>query len=125
MTGILRGVAARVKSLGSTVSLSLTGNHGVCVRRWRRSKSWRHIGGQRVRVMKKLDKSKVEWIIREKRKGTHNRKIAETAGVSVRWVQKLWRRYKDKDWIEFPIPMGRPKGCAPGRQEHSAILSAA
>ena len=125
MTGILRGVAARVKSLGSTISLSLTGNHGVCVRRWRRSKSWRHIGRRRVRVMKKLDKSKVEWIIREKRKGTHNRMIAEQYGISVRWVQKLWRRYKDKDEIEFPIPMGRPKGCAPGRQEHSAILSAA
>ena len=39
--------------------------------------------------MKKLDKSKVEWIIREKRKGTHNRMIAEQYGISVRWVQKL------------------------------------
>ena len=70
MAGILRGVVTRVKFLGGTVSLSLTENRGVWVCRWRRSKSWHHIGRWRVRVMKKLDKSKVEWIIREKLKGT-------------------------------------------------------
>ena len=102
MTDILHGVAARVKFLSSTISLSLTGNRSVCVRRLRRSKSWRHIGKRRVRVMKKLDQSKVEWIIREKRKGTHNRKIAEAPGISVRWVQKLWKRYKGRDRIVYP-----------------------
>ena len=125
VTGILRGVAASAKSLGSVVSLTLTGNHGVWVRRLRRSKSWRHIGSRRVRRMRKLDSSKVEWILREKRKGTPNGRIAETAGVSVRWVQKLWKRYRDADEISYPLPMGRPRRSSPGRREHSAALSAA
>ena len=58
-------------------------------------------------------------------KGTCNRKIAETAGVSVHWIQKLWRRYKDKDKISYPLPMGKSRGCAPGHRERSAALSAA
>ena len=77
MAGILRGAAARVKSMGGTVGLSLTGNRGVCVRRRRRPKSWRHMGKRGAGVMKKLDRSKAEWIIGEKRKGTHNRTMAE------------------------------------------------
>ena len=43
--------------------------------------------------MKKLDESKVRWIIRKNRKGTPNSTIAKNAGISVRWVQKLCRRY--------------------------------
>ncbi len=124
MKDALRGVASRVRSLGSAVSLSLTGREGVGVRRWKRSKLWRHIGKRRVRVMKKLDQSKVERIIREKRKGGNNKVIAEEAGVSVRWVQKLWKRYKNKEEIKFPAPMGRPRNCTPGRREHSTVLSA-
>ncbi len=75
--------------------------------------------------MKKLDQSKVEWIIQEKRKNSRNKEIAASMGVSVRWVQKLWKRYRDKDRIAYPAPMGRPKKCAPGRRDHSAVLSAA
>ena len=74
--------------------------------------------------MTKLDQSQVEWIIREKRKGAHNKIIAEQAGVSVRWIQKLWKRYKKKDRIVFPETMGRPKKSTSGRREHSAVLSA-
>ena len=125
MTDILRDVASHVKSLGNAVNLSLIGNGGVWVRRWRRSKSWHHIGRRGVRVMKKLNPSKVEWIVREKRKNTRNKEIAEKMGISVRWVQKLWRRYKDEAEITYPIPLGRPRRCAPGRQEHSAVLAAA
>ena len=86
MKDALQGVASRVRFLGSAVSLSLTGREGVGVRRWKRSKLWRHIGRRRVRVMKKLDQSKVERIIREKRKGGNNKAIAEEAGVSTPWL---------------------------------------
>ena len=70
--------------------------------------------------MSKLDESVVEWIIREKRKGRRNKKIAETAGVSTRWVKKLWARYKDAPNVSYPLPMGRPVNGLPGRREHSA-----
>jgi putative transposase len=74
--------------------------------------------------MSKPDESVVEWIIREKRKGRRNKQIAETAGVSMRWVQRLWARYKDSPNITYPLPMGRPvKGLA-GRLEHSSVLTA-
>ena len=42
------------------------------------------MGSRRVRVMKKLDKSKVEWIISQKRKGVTTSSIAETMNVSAR-----------------------------------------
>ena len=38
----------------------------------------------------KLDQSKVEYIVAEKRKGSKNAAIAEAVGVSVRYAQKLW-----------------------------------
>ena len=44
--------------------------------------------------MKKLDQAKVEWIIQQKHKNARNKEIAASMGVSVRWVQKLWKRYK-------------------------------
>ena len=85
-----------------------------------------HIGDRRVRVMKKLDQSKVEYIVAEKRKGTRNYIIAETMGISVRCVQKLWVKFKNtpKDKIIFPAPMGRPRRGSPTRAEQSAVLSA-
>ena len=43
--------------------------------------------------------------------GTPNRRIAETAGISVRRVQKLWGRHRDKDRISYPLPMSRPGGA--------------
>ena len=86
-------------------------------RRPRRSKRWRHIGTRRVRVMKKLDRSKVEYIVAEKRKGAANRIVAEAMNVTVRYVQKLWARFKHtpEGNIVFPARMGRPpRGLPPG-----------
>ena len=123
MTDFFSGMASHVKSMKDTVNLSITGNSGVWVRRWSRSTVWRYIGRRRVRVMKKLDQSKVEWIIKEKRKDTaNNKEIAAKMNVSVRWVQKLHKRYKDADKIVYPVPIGMPKKSAPGRREHSVIL---
>ena len=112
---------------------SCSGNEGVWVRgkggarsaRRRRSPRWRYIGIQRFRIVGKLDQSVVEWIVREKRKGVKNAVIAETAKVSARHVQRLWRRYGSAPGIEYPRPMGRPKNGLAGRREHSAVLSAA
>jgi putative transposase len=42
----------------------------------------------------KLDPVKVEWIVRQKEKGTSNKTIADSMQVSPRWVRKLWRRYR-------------------------------
>ena len=104
-------------------SLTLTRNKGVGVRRRSRSKTWRNIGSRRVRMMAKLDQAKVEWIVRERCKGTSSAEIARHMKVSVRWVQKLCRRYQD-GCVSFPKPMGRPKRTPPGRRELSVIFSA-
>ena len=76
--------------------------------------------------MKKLDESKVRWIVRESRKGTPKSTIAKNAGISVRWVQKICRRYSGVSIgkISYPGTLGRPKKSLPGRLEHSAVLSA-
>ena len=74
--------------------------------------------------MSKPDESVVEWIIREKRKGRRDKQIAETAGVSTRWVQRLWARYKDLPNVAYPLPMGRPVNGLPGCREHSSVLTA-
>ena len=87
---------------------------------------WRYVGRKRIRRMSKLDESKVRYIVREKRKGTKNAIIAEQMGISKRWVQKLWARYKytEPNELVYPKPMGRPQKSLPGRLEHSAVLSA-
>lgn len=88
-------------------------------------RQWRYIGKHRIRVMKKLDKSKVNWIIQEKRKGAKtNKQIADSMGVSVIWIKKLWSRYRNcMGPITYPAKMGRPENGLPGRREHSAVLS--
>ena len=65
--------------------------------------------------MKKLDQSKVEYIISEKRKGIKNAVIAETMDISVRYAQKPWSRFKNtpEGTIVFPDPMGRPRKSPP------------
>ena len=59
--------------------------------------------------MKKLDESKVRWIISQKRKGATNAYMAETMNISVRWVKMLCARYRNVeiDRIAYPVPMGR------------------
>ena len=76
--------------------------------------------------MKKLDESKVKWIILQKRNGETTSSIAETMNVSTRWIKKLWARYRytDPDRIIYPAPMGRPEDGILGRREHSAMLTA-
>ena len=39
--------------------------------------------------MRKLDKSKVQWIIHEKQKGAKNHRIVETMGISTCWVKTM------------------------------------
>ena len=74
--------------------------------------------------MKKLDESKVRWIITQKRKGATTNHVAQTMDVSTRWVKKLWARYKHADAgkILYPARMGRPENGLPGRREHSVVL---
>ena len=117
----------------------------VCVGRRHRSETWRHIGKRRVRVVRKRDIAKVEWIIDQKRR-VKNAEIADAQGISVRWVRNLYSRYKDaqkqaprtttgifprcdsevyssKTGIVYPLLMGRPKVCPPGRMMYSIICS--
>ena len=77
-------------------------------------------------MMKKLDKSKVKWIILQKQNGETTSSIAKTMNISTRWVKKLWARYRytDPGRIIYPVPMGRPEDGLPGRREHSAVLTA-
>ena len=76
--------------------------------------------------MKKLDESKVEWIISQKRNGVATSRIIKPMNVSARWVKKLWVRYRHADVgkIIYPASMGRPKNGLLGRLEHSAVLTA-
>ena len=75
--------------------------------------------------MKKLDESKVRYIIRERRKGKPCSMIAKEMDISTRWVQKLCKRYSGVpiSAISYPKPLGRPQNGLPGRREHSAVLS--
>ena len=68
-----------------------------------------------MRVMKKLDQSKVEYIVAEKRKGTKNVIIAESMGIAIRYVQRIWAGFKNtpKVKIVFPARMGRPHRSLP------------
>ena len=45
-------------------------------------------------------------------------------GVSVRWIQALYSRYKYDTKPVYPYPIGRPAKGLPGRREHAAVLSA-
>ena len=114
----------RAKQLRDRTNLSFSGNTGVRAKS-SYAKLWRHIGSRRVRVMKKLDESKVKWIILQKRKGETTSSIAKTMNISTRWIKKLWARYRyaDPGRITYPAPMERPEDSIPGRREHSAMLT--
>ena len=83
------------------------------------------MGKHRVGTIRKLDESKVNWIIKKKREGSMtNAQIAESMNVSAIWVKKLWSRYRNcPSIITYPLKMGRPENSLPGRREHSAVLS--
>ena len=82
--------------------------------------------GRNLLVVDKLDEDQVKWIVQTNRNGTmHNKDIARIMHVSVRWVQKLCKRYSNVSIseIKYPEPMGRPIDGLPGRREHSMVLS--
>ena len=84
----------------------------------------RQIGSRKVRVVRKLDESKLARIVRQKADGAMtNRQIAEAMGARTRWVQARWARYRHLSPadVQFPMPMGRPSGGLPGRREHGAV----
>lgn len=54
---------------------------------------WVWSRGIRYHIYMKLDPVKVEWILRQKGRGTCNRTIADSMKVSVRRVQELWSAY--------------------------------
>ena len=60
-----------------------------------------------------------------KRKGTKNQATAEVTNITVRYVQKLWVRFRHTpEWrIVFPARMGRPPRRPPTRGEQSAVLN--
>ena len=119
---VVRPLPEEVKRLKSSVGVSLAGNEDARIRLGY-ARLWKHMGGQRVRVMKELDKSKVRWIIAQKRKGATTNHVAQTMDVSTRWVKKLWARYKHTDAgkILYPARMGRPENGLPGHRECSSV----
>lgn len=79
------------------------------------------------RPVRRLDTLDARYIVREKRKGTTSRVIADTLKVSIRQVQRLWNRFKHLDIGEIlymPKLPGRHQNSDPGRREHSAVLAA-
>ena len=59
--------------------------------------------------MRKLDESKINWIINQKKKGTANRYIAGSMGISVRHVQRIHARYLLTGTAPILHDAGRPK----------------
>ena len=77
-------------------------------------------------MIHKLDEEQVRWMMRQKANGqTSSAEIAESMGVSDRWVRKLWSRYRftRPEDVTWPPRMGRPVEGLPSRREHSAVLS--
>ena len=56
----------------------------------------------------KLDDAKIKYIIREKKKGTSNTKIADGVGISTRHVRRLWPRYAATGSLPVIKSAGRP-----------------
>ena len=107
--------------MGNSLRIRRTGN----IRRvWQRPKC-RYIGNLKIRVMAKLDESKVRYILRKSRNDADTSKIAKEMHVSARWIRKLCARYRNvepKD-VKYPMRMGRPSGGMPGRRRHLTILT--
>jgi putative transposase len=73
--------------------------------------------------MAKLDPVKISWIVHQKEKGTCNQVIAHSMNVSVRWIQKLYSRYRSTGIIPVLQHPGRPKRQIT-EQETSLVSSA-
>ena len=66
--------------------------------------------------MAKLDRKKVEWITRERKKAAEGRygaftaaQIAKYAGVTGRRVKQLWAEYRAAGRVPVPGVPGRPR----------------
>ena len=84
-------------------------------------------GDKGKRPVRRLDTLDARYIVREKRKGTTSRAIADTLKVCIRQVQRLWSRFKHLDIgqiLYMPKLPGRRQGSDPGRRIHSAVLTA-
>ena len=119
MKDTLPDAESGTRSLRNTAGMPSTGNKSIKLQIKTRQ-DMTQTSQRRVKVMKKLDQTKVGWIIREKCNGVHNIETVKTQKIFVRWAQKLWKKYKDM--IVLPAPRGRPKGCTSGRLEHSTVL---
>ena len=60
-----------------------------------------------------LAEGQVEWLIRAREKGTRNGDIASALGISERWVQRLYSRYRREGRVPSPGRPGRPKVAIP------------
>ena len=71
--------------------------------------------------MAKLDEKKVRWIIREMEKGAPVSRIAWAQKVDRRWVNELYRRYKETGVLPFPRRPG-PKPTPSPSEEVDLVL---
>ncbi len=71
----------------------------------------------------KLDPVKVEWIVRQKEKGTSNHAIADPMKVSVRRVQELWSTYRTTGAVPALKRPGRKRVEASAEEEISHLTS--
>ncbi len=66
-------------------------------------------GGKNHRIMQKLDPIQISWIIKSKEGGAKNANVASSMKISVRWVQKLYSRYRKTGTVPILGKPGRPK----------------
>jgi putative transposase len=72
----------------------------------------------------KLNKRKIHWIIREKKKGATTSEIARDMKISTRRVQQVWKQYLDTG-IEPVIgeDIGRPKKPYDSKEAQLVVLA--
>ena len=75
----------------------------------------------------KLDLKKVQWTVCQKQEGEiTNAQMAKSMNISLRWVQKLWARYRHENAKNtlHPKKIVRTENGMHERRKHSAVLSA-
>ena len=72
----------------------------------------RHIGRRHLPVMRKLDESKIRWIINQKKKDAASRDIARAMDITVRHVQRIYAEYLLTGATPVLHGSGRPKRTA-------------
>ena len=82
--------------------------------------------GRLLKLVNKLDKVQVMWLVRTRSNGTMSTKeVAEHLDISPRWVQKLCARYHNVELseIKYPQKMKHPVLTLLGRTVQSAVLA--